>query len=154
MDFHNKKAAFAASCDNQGMIRKCISNPPHRLCLHREANTDLFLVQHFYSNHINAQCHWVKGHTDKESWETLEQLKNQKISTEETFNVWRDRLASNEWKNETHLVYDPDVPPQEQWGIYSNHPTYHKLLGNMSTDLANALSWESTATYIKKKHGL
>jgi hypothetical protein len=101
MDFHNRKATFVASCNNQGMIRKCISNPPHRLRLHREANTDLFLVQRFYSNHINAQCHWVKGHTDKESWETLEQLKNQKLSTEETFNVWRDRLASNEWKNGT-----------------------------------------------------
>jgi hypothetical protein len=117
MDFHHTKTTFPASCDHQGMIKKCSSNPSHRLCIHREANNDLFLVQRFYSNRIKAQFNWVKGHTDKEPWETLQQLKTQKLSTEEMFNVWCDRMASNEWKNGTHSVFDPDVSPRND-GVF------------------------------------
>jgi hypothetical protein len=50
MDFHSTKTSFLASCDNQGMIKKCNHYPSHRLRLHREANSDLLLVQRFYSS--------------------------------------------------------------------------------------------------------
>jgi hypothetical protein len=73
---------------------------------------------------------------------------------EETFNVWCDRIASHEWLYGTHSVYDPDVSPQEQWGILALHSVHHKLIGNMSIDVACTLLWDSTATYIHRKHGL
>ncbi len=92
------KTAFLASCVNQGMIKKCSSNPSHRLRIHREANNDLFLVQRFYSNRIKAQFKWDKGLTYKELWKTLEQLKSEILSTEEMVNMCCDRMASNQWK--------------------------------------------------------
>ena len=118
MDLHNKKIPFHVSCVNQGMIKKCNQYPLHRLRLHMEANSDLFLVQKFYSSKINATFNWVKGHSDKEQWDSLEQLNSQKLSMEETFNMWCDRVASQKWHHGTHSVFDPDVSLKND-GVFS-----------------------------------
>jgi ABC-type transporter Mla MlaB component len=63
-------------------------------------------------------------------------------------------MASIEWTQANPSMYDPDVSPEEKWGVYSNHPTHHNLVGNLSTDIATSLSWETTATYIHQKQDL
>jgi hypothetical protein len=62
--------------------------------------------------------------------------------------------GSIEWKSGDPSIFDPDISPQEKWGVFSHHPVYYKLIGNLSSDIAMALAWKATAEYVILKHGL
>jgi hypothetical protein len=66
MEFYNITPSFQATCDNQGMVRKCNNIPMNLLRRHRDANNDLFLIQRHLSKRIKAQFQWAKGHADKQ----------------------------------------------------------------------------------------
>jgi hypothetical protein len=82
----------------------------------------------------------------------LKDLQNQKLSRDEIYNIWCDRMANMEWEHGMPQCDDPDVSPYEKWAIYSCHSTYHNIIGNLSTSIPTALSYHSTSQYIVEKH--
>jgi hypothetical protein len=46
------------------------------------------------------------------------------------------------------------VAPAEKWALYFCHPHFHKLTGNLSSSLTDALGYNDTLLYIKQKHSL
>jgi hypothetical protein len=50
--------------------------------------------------------------------------------------------------------YDPDASPAERWAIFSAHPHYHKIIGNLNLKFNDSLGYEKLATYITKHHSL
>lgn len=63
-------------------------------------------------------------------------------------------MAGQEWANGSPSSFQPDVTPAEKWAVYAIHPQYHKLVGNLSACLTDALGYGATATYICTKHQL
>jgi hypothetical protein len=115
---------------------------------------DLLLSHSNVTKHIPINYTWVKGHVDKEPWESIVDLRHQRFSRDEIYNIWVDRMANQEWLNRSLSDVSPEVTPAEKWAVYALHPEYHKLVGNLSTCLTNVLGCETTADYILQKHGL
>lgn len=69
---------------------------------------------------------------DKGAWGTVANLQTQELSNDAIYNVWCDRAAEIAWEQGFPSHYDPAVTPVEKWPLFSIHPTYHKLTGNMN----------------------
>jgi len=41
---------------------------------------------------------WTRSHADQSPWETINDLVLQRLSRDEIFNVWCDRLSEQAWK--------------------------------------------------------
>jgi hypothetical protein len=95
LEFHNYRSKLNLICDNQGMLQKCANVLPRHFCSHRAANMDLLLTHHSLSSHLQISYDWVRGHSDKESWQSITNLRQQKLSRDKTYNVWCDRMAAN-----------------------------------------------------------
>ncbi len=53
-----------------------------------------------------------------------------------------------------HLVTIPDVTSYKKWAVFSIFPVHHKLVGELSSSITDALSWEHIKEYICNKHNL
>ncbi len=81
--------------DSKGVQTKTAETGFHKLQHHREANADLFLEYHRHANKLNKMVAWVKGHQDDDTpWETIEELKDLKLSPEATMNIWCNTRAA------------------------------------------------------------
>jgi hypothetical protein len=58
---------------------------------------------------------WVKSHMDKKPWQTIEDLKLQKLSWD---NLWCNRMANEAWHNTVCSLFDPAVTPAEKWAVF------------------------------------
>ncbi len=47
---------------------------------------------------------------------------------------------------------DPDVTPAEKWAVYSSHPVFHKIIGNLSISVNDALGYHEILTFASGKH--
>lgn len=63
-------------------------------------------------------------------------------------------MATAAWDKGLHNSNTPDVSPYEKWAIYISSPTYHKLIGNLTSGLPEALSYYDTLSFISKKHSM
>ncbi len=97
---------------------------------------------------------WVCSHSDKKPWETFSELKRLNLSRDETYNVWCDRMAQKTWETGASSYFDPVVLPTEKWALFSIHPCYHKVTGNLNTGLYDALGFDALTEYISKRHAL
>ena len=89
-----------------------------------------------------------------QQWENISDLKEQGLSHEEIYNVWCDRLANQAQSNGDPTMPDPSVSPAEKWALYTNHPTDHKIIGNLSSVVPESLAYPDTLTFICNKHNL
>jgi hypothetical protein len=72
VEFHSYKPKIQITCDNKGIISKI---PQISLCkfhAHHEANYDLFITQRDQTKGLPITFSWVKGHTNKATWNTID----------------------------------------------------------------------------------
>lgn len=110
----------------------------------------------YYSIHRTTpfQYKWVKRHTNKHPWKSIDDLMHQKLASEEIYYVWCDHLAWITWEQGPPSFFDPEVSPQKKWAVYSDHPVPHKIIGHLGTELQFHLSFSSIRLYIQTKHNL
>jgi hypothetical protein len=144
-------AKVEAVCDNQGAITKCSSAKFHHIKNHRDINADLFLTQQDTQKSIPIRLSWKKSHSDKKPWKSLQDLTDQCLSRDEIYNIWCDYMVGNAWDKYTP-VDDPDVTPAERWALYSVYPTYHKITGNLNTEIYSSLGFVELSNFIVTKH--
>jgi hypothetical protein len=111
---------------------------------------DLYLTQRSKCQSIPLSLHWVKGHTNSGPWDTAYDLHQQKLSNNEIYNVWCDRAAGIAWEQGLTSHFDPAVSPAEKWALFSIHPCYHKVTGNLNTGLYDALGFDALVEYLFK----
>jgi hypothetical protein len=87
----------------------------------------------------------------KKPWKSLEELKQQRLSQDETYNVWCDYLAGNAWEISVPWE-DPEVAPMERWALYSVYPTIHKITGGVAEGIYSTLGFHDLQQYITAKH--
>jgi len=97
---------------------------------------------------------WVRGHSDKKPWSTFHDLKTLKLSRDETFNVWCDRLAQKAWETGAASTFDPSVLPSKKWAVYSWPPTFHKLTGSFDNGIYSAYGYSALQDYLHQKYNL
>jgi hypothetical protein len=108
---HNRQTKLSAICDNVGVINKCTKGKFSSLRRNRDANIDLYLTYKEQKLLSHTKLSWVGGHSDKKPWQTFHDLKSLKLSCEETYNVWCDRIAQKTW--------ELGQAPSERWAVYS-----------------------------------
>jgi hypothetical protein len=99
MDFHSFHSPVSVICDNKGVVSKCSTIQCHSLRKQHDVNCDLNLSFHDPSVSQPLALSWVRSHSDKQPLETIQDLKSQWLSRDETYNVWCDRMAQLEWSN-------------------------------------------------------
>jgi len=154
MDFHSFNTPVSVICDNQGVVSKCSTLQHHSLRKQRDVNSDLNLSFRDPSVSKPLALSWVRSHSDKQPWETVQDLKSQRLSRDETYNVWCDRMAQLEWSNGAVSNFEPEVLPSEKWALFSSFPTSHKITGSLDTGFAYAMGYKDLLSYIEEKHSL
>jgi len=140
--------------DNQGVVRKCNSDIGHSLRKQRDPNFDLLLTHHHFKQKTKMTSEWVRSHADKSSWETVDDLILQRLSRDEIFNVWVDRMAEHAWQQNSTDIPDPPPNSIERWAIYSRYPFSHKVTNHFQSEIYTTLSYESTAKYLESRLSL
>jgi len=110
-EFHSFDGSIKAVCDNQAVINKCHSLSTHNLQRHHDPNFDVYIMQNHYRKASGMSLDWVKGHVEKFPRETPTDLILQKLSQDEIYNIWCDRLAQQAWDKGGSSIPDPDVSP-------------------------------------------
>jgi hypothetical protein len=100
------------------------------------------------------QLEWVCSHTDKTPWESVDDLILQRLSRDEIFNVWCNKLAEHAWQYDSLAVPDPSTNPIEWWAIFSRYPYLHKITNHFQSEIYATLSYESTSLYLESRHSL
>lgn len=136
------------------MINKCNTFTINSLCKHRETNVDLFLTQCTRAKSLPISYEWVQGHADEHPWPSVQDLVSQHLKREEVYNIWCDQMAHQEWSSRPASYHDPEVSPEERRAIFMDHPSHHKITGNLSTCLIEALGFQATMEYISKRRNL
>jgi hypothetical protein len=72
LKYHSSIARVEAVCDSQGIINKCSHASFSKLCSHPKANTDLYFTQYQHAAKTLIQLSWVKSHTNKKPWKSLQ----------------------------------------------------------------------------------
>lgn len=80
MQFHRTTRKLDVICDNQGMTNQCSNISFISLRSHRESNVDLFLTHNNISKTIPTTIWWFRSHSDKQKWESIEDLEQQQLS--------------------------------------------------------------------------
>jgi hypothetical protein len=143
---------LAAICDNKGVLSKGERGSFNSSRSQCQANIDLFSPQRKAAKSLGMTFSLVKGHMDKQPWQSIEDLKLQKLSRDEIYNIWCNRVANEAWHNTACSLFDPDVAPLEKWAIFSVYPTYHKITGQLDHGVYSTLGYEDLLNYISKKH--
>jgi hypothetical protein len=140
--------------DNKGVQNKCATPKINKLQYHRAPNTDLMMEYKLATNNIQIKSEWVKGHQDENmEWNSIDELKDLKLSNTATLNVWCDRQAETAW---IQGWTDPeaDVYPSEKWAVFTDSPVSRKITGPLNYNIIYTLSHAALETYIYKKHGI
>jgi len=153
LNFHSISTPVEAICDNKGVINMCSFASFNHLKNHRERNTDLFFTQRSVHRKTPIQLLWIKEHSNRHPWKSIEDLKSQKLSCDEIYNVWCDYMAGCAWEHSTPID-DPDIMVAERWALYSIHPTYHKIIGQLTDAIYSALRFQELHDYVTSKHDL
>jgi hypothetical protein len=99
--------------DNKGVQQKTAIVRLNKIGHHREANSDLYMEYMNASKPIKKKVEWVKSHQDKDTpWSTIQELKDLKLSTAATLNVWCDKQA-NVARSQYQSYPDAEVYPNE-----------------------------------------
>ena len=121
LHFHSTSRSLETICGNQGIINQCSTLNFSLLHSQREPNIDLFLTQCVTSRSLpNTYC-WVKGHHDKEKWETITDLEKQDLSRDEISNIWYNQQANTEVKTRRCTKWNTGSKPQLNDGLLSLH---------------------------------
>jgi hypothetical protein len=126
LEFHSYNAKAQIICGNQGVINKCKNGSWHRLHNHREAKVDFCLTQKAMQSSLQLDLQWVKGHADKQPWESITDLESQQLSCDEIYNVWCDKAANTAWLQGDPSSSDPEVSLTEHNGQYT--PCFHHII--------------------------
>jgi len=145
---------LTAICDNQGIIQKCNSAITHSLRKQRDPNFDLLMTHYHFKQKTNMMSEWIRSHADKSPWETVDDLILQRLSRDEIFNVWVDRMVEHAWQHKSPDIPDPPPNPIERWAIYSRYPFSHKVTNHFQSEIYTTLSYESTAKYLESRLSL
>ncbi len=70
-NFSGNKLRMNAICDNSGVISKCTKGLACSLRGNKAANLDLYLTQKHQTSSTPTIFSWVRGHADKEQWQTM-----------------------------------------------------------------------------------
>ena len=96
---------------------------------------------------------WVKSHSDKKPWKSIEDLKNQGLSRDQIYNVWYDYIAGLTWSKNTSTD-DPEVTQLERWALYASYPTPHKIIGNLTRDIYSTVGYQDLLSYLTSKYNI
>jgi len=141
LQVYSSTAKVKIICDNKGVIAKSGRPINANLRFHRQPKSDLLLTQKATVDKCRISYEWVKGHTEKGPWKSIQDLEEQKLSHEEIFNVWCDGAAENEWAFGSASCFDPAVSPAEKWAIFTQVPYHYKLIGDLSSGIPEALGY-------------
>jgi hypothetical protein len=141
-------------CDNTGVQRKISQSSFSSLCSQQDTNKDLYLTQKECSGDLKINLEWIKSHSEKKGWQSIKDLEDQKLTRDQIYNVWCDRMAEIQWQFADTSFLDPEVSPSERWGIYATQPYWHKLTGNLDTGFYSMIGYHSPAKYISDKHNI
>jgi hypothetical protein len=119
-----------------------------------DTHIDFYIVRRHLMKNNKITFEWVKGHSDKQPWNSIEDLIQQNLSKEEIYNIWCHKFAQSTWELGVTSFPDTSVAPQEKWAIFSSHPTRHKMIGDFDKELHSLLSFESTSKYICTRHDI
>jgi hypothetical protein len=61
-------------------------------------------------------------------------------------------MAGEKQKSGQASCVDPGVSPFERSASFSKHPQTRKIIGYLTTCIPDALSYDTTTSYIKQKH--
>jgi hypothetical protein len=84
----------------------------------------------------------------KKEWETISDLQDQGLSSEEIYNVWMDRIATQMRLKGGPSYSDPDVTLAEKWAVYTIYPVPHKVIGTLSTSVNEALGYHEMLSFL------
>ncbi len=139
--------------DNQGVQNKCKRQTVTKLRSHRDPNADLFMEYHAVTSTFNPKVHWVRSHQDKDTpLETIEDLKELKLSPEATLNMWCDKQAEIACQEDISYP-DADILPAEKWALFTTTPDYYEITGKLNEAITTTLHFEPLQKFIAKKHG-
>jgi hypothetical protein len=136
------------------MVNRCSNISFTSLRSHREANVDLFITHRHSSRNTSTSIIWVTSHSDKRKWESNKDLEQQQLTRDEIYNAWCDRQASQEILSESLLTESQPVTPAERWAVYSDYPSFHKLIGSLKEDIHASLGYEALMDYLALKSNL
>jgi len=154
LHFHKVIRKIDIICDSQGMVNRCANIHFKSLRSHRMPNADLFLTQKSILSTIPTALRWVKGHCEKEEWTTIEDLIQQELTRDEIFNVWCNQQARIESSSNSFPIENQEVKPSENWAVYSNHPSSHKIIGDLGKEISLCLGFEALLSFLSSKHNL
>jgi hypothetical protein len=140
--------------NNQGVQNKCHRQAGTKLRSHRDPNSDLFAEYNSVACTLKPKVLWVRSHQDNDTpWDTIEELKELKLSPEATLNVWCDRQA--EIACQEDITYpDADILPSEKWALFPTTPDYFKITGSLDEVITATLHYDSLQQFIKKSMAL
>jgi hypothetical protein len=151
-DAQNAPVSFYT--DNMGIQKSCKNPKIHRVGHHRNANMDLQLEHATWTKNMCITHDWVKGHQDKDAqWDTIEDLKQLKLNSAATLNVYCDRKASKAYQHST-TISNCDVLPSEKWALFSMYPERRKITGKLNEGVLQTIHSEEIQAYIAKKHNI
>jgi len=84
----------------------------------------------------------------------VQDLQSQKLSRDEIYNIWHNRMAGKAWKSNFLPLEDPMVYVEEQWAAYSQYLYYHKIVGDVSHELFSTLGFLDLQQKITQKFAL
>jgi len=84
---YSSTAPIRTISDNQGVTSKCNNMSITSLRSHRSPNIDLYIMQQHITIQNKISHEWIKGHSDKAPWESIQDLKEQGLNCEEIYNV-------------------------------------------------------------------
>jgi len=118
-----------------------------------ETNTEISIIS-FPSSYANLPYDWIRGHSDKEPWNKIQDLVLQQLSRDKIYHVWCNRMADNKWLMGYAPCINQRTTPAERWAFFSKNPQEHKLIGDLSTAIPESLGMQNTFKYIKQRHKL
>jgi ribonuclease HI len=79
MEYHSCYNKVRVLCDNSGIISKCSRQTNNSLKHQRIANLGLFLTQSEVAKDLDLKLEWIRSHSDKSTWNTIDDLKKQNL---------------------------------------------------------------------------
>jgi hypothetical protein len=114
MEFYSIKPKPTFICDNSGVIKITSHGRFSSLRSQRDANMDLYPTQWQIQHSVQISMEWVKGHSEKKDWKSIQDLEDQQLTIDQIYNVWCDHMAETQWKTGSSSFHDPEVTSAER----------------------------------------
>jgi len=151
---HESTAPVTLICDDKGVTNKCITLAINNLRSQRNPNVDLYINQQHLTKQNSITHEWVRGHSDKGKWNSIQDLRDQGLNRDEIYNVWCDKLAKQFWSSSDAADHKPEATPVKKWAIYSSFSTPHKTTGSLSEGVYSCLGYLPLLSYVCQKQDL